>query len=316
MATILTAANAYRENERISAKRVIFTSFLVDILDILLNLIVAVVSGSIVMAAEVLEGVADLTSSGFLLVGYYRSGRLEDKSHPFGYGRELYFWTLLAALVMFGITATFSIYLGWLRFLEPRMLTNLNAAFFVLTLTLGTNGYAFWLSFRRLKGKRGVSDIVKIFLRSSLIETKTTFILDLMGSSASFLGLVFLVAYQITGDKRFDGLGAIFIGLVLGIFSYFLILGIRDLLIGKSAPEEVEALIRRAALSIPEVKNVSDLKTLHIGSGKLFVNLDVRLQNNLTTREIEKLIDKIKDSIKEKVPTANHIQIELETARA
>jgi len=103
---------------------------------------------------------------------------------------------------------------------------------------------------------------------------------------------------------------------VLGIFSYFLILGIRDLLIGKSAPEEVEALIRRAALSIPEVKNVSDLKTLHIGSGKLFVNLDVRLQNNLTTREIEKLIDKIKDSIKEKVPTANHIQIELETARA
>lgn len=297
----------------ITSKRVVTVSFLVDLLDVFLNFFVAVVTGSVIMLTQVLEGLADLVSSGFLLVGLFRSSHSEDKMHPFGYGKEIYFWTLISALVMFGITSTLSILFGWDRFIRPKHIANLNLAFFVLALTFFTNGYAFWLSWRRLLKKRDFSQIIKIFYRSSLVETKVTFILDLMGTLASLLGMVALSLYAITGDFRFDGLGAIVIGIVLAIFAYLLILGIRDLMIGRSASAELETKIRQAALTVEEVRGVLDLKTLYIGSDKLLVNLDVHMQSRLTTRELEKLIDKIKEKIQEVVPSVKYLQVELET---
>lgn len=297
----------------VSGRRVIFTSFLVDLLDVVLSLTVAVLSGSVIMLTQVLEGIADLVSSGFLIVGLVRSGRVEDKMHPFGYGKEIYFWTLLAALVMFGVTATMSIFLGWQRFLKPELIHNLPLAFGVLALTFFTNGYAFYLSFRRLVKKRGVGQVIRIFYKSSLVETKTTFVLDLMGTVASFSGIVALALYYFTGNARFDGLGAIFIGVVLAILAYLLLLGIRDLLIGRSASVETEAAIRRAALKVGEVKSILDLKTMHIGSEKLHVDLDVNMQGRLTTRELEKLIDQIKQNIQTDVPSVKYVQVELET---
>lgn len=299
--------------QKVSAKKVIITSFLVDLSDILLSFIVAVLSGSVIMLTQVLEGVSDFASSGLLLWGLKKSDQKADKRHPFGYGREVYFWALISALIMFGITATLSIYFGWQRFINPHKINDLGLAFAVLVFTLGTNAYAFWLSLQRLLRKRRAKDILRIFYRSSLVETKATFILDLMGSSSSLLGIIALVIYALTGDYRFDGVGAIVIGGVLAVFSYFLILGIRDMLIGRSASPQIESQIREAALKIPEVRHVLGLKTLHIGPGKLLVNLDVHLESELKTREIERLIDDIKEVIRNEVPSVKHIQVELET---
>lgn len=298
----------------ISSKKVILTSFTVDFIDVILSLAVAIITGSIIMLSELLEAVADLTASAFLIIGLNRAQKTPDKSHPFGYGRELYFWTLISALLMFGFTATFSFYLGWQRFINPQPIHNINFAFVVLAVALFSNGYSFSLSLRRLLRKRNFNQIGPVFFRSSLVETKTTFILDLMGTTAAFLGLIALYIYRISGDLRYDGLGAMVIGVVLAILSYFLILSIRDLVVGKSASRAVEEQIRKTTFSIPEVKEVMDLKTMHIGSEKLLVNIEVNLEDNLTTNEIEKLIDKIKDRIQKEIPQVKHIQVELETA--
>jgi cation diffusion facilitator family transporter len=303
------------KEQRISSKRVIITSFIVDLSDMILNFSVAILTGSVVMFTQVLEAVSDLASSGFLLIGFYRSEHKEDKTHPFGYGREIYFWSLLAALIMFGLTSTLSFYFGWQRFFRPESIKDVNIAIFVLVLTFFTNGYAFLLSFMRLLKKRPLKLIFRVFYRSSLVETKTTFILDLMGTSASLLGTLALVIYVLTGDRRYDGLGAMVIGIVLAIFSFFLVLGIRDLLIGKSASEETELRIKNATLEIEEVDDILDIKTLHLGSEKLLVNLFVHMKSRLNTREIERLTDKIKDRIQEEVPSAKYIQVELDTRR-
>lgn len=265
------------------------------------------------MLSELMEGIADLAASGLLWVGVERARRKADRSHPFGYGRELYFWTLLAALLMFGITASFSIYFGIQRFLNPSPIQNLYLAFAALLVALVTNGYAFSLSLRRLLKHRTFLSVLHIFFRSSLVETKTTFTLDLMGTTSAFIGLISLFIYSVTGDGRFDGLGAISIGVTLGFLAYLLILSIKDLLVGKTASVETESRIRQATLSVPAVKDVLDLKTMHIGSERLLVNLEVHLDHSLTTREIEKLIDEIKQKILEEVPTVRHIQVELET---
>ncbi len=303
------------KEQRISSKRVIITSFLVDVLDVVLNFSVAILSGSIIMFTQFLEGISDLASSGFLLIGFFRSNQKEDKIHPFGYGTEIYFWSLLSALVMFGLTSTLSFYFGWQRFFHPEPIRDINLAIFILILTFFTNGYGFTLSFMRLLRRRPAKLIFKIFFRSSLVETKTTFILDLMGTCASLLGAIALGIYAFTGDQRFDGLGAMVIGIVLAIFAIFLVLGIRELLIGKSASVETEQRIKNAALEIEEVDEVLEIKTLHLGSEKLLVNMFVHMKSRLGTRELEKLTDEIKDRIQLEVPSAKYVQVELDTPR-
>lgn len=296
-----------------SASRVIITSFLVDLLDVLTNFTVAVLSGSVVMIAEALQGLADLAAAGFLLIGLIRSGKPSDKKHPFGYGLELYFWTMLASVLILGVTSTLSIYFGWQRFISPSPIQNIYLAFGILILSTLTNGYALSLSTKRLLKGKSIFRIRRVFLSSSLIETKTAFVLDLMGTLAAFFGLTALGFYQFTGNLLFDGLGAMAIGGLLAVFGVLLIIPIRELIIGQSASEKVEDQIRRAALVQPEVKKVLDMKTLHIGSEKLLVNLEVNLKRNLTTQDIEGIMDRIKENIKKEVPEVKHIQVEVET---
>lgn len=301
-----------RLEKRLSARKIILTSFIVDLLDVVLNFFVAILSGSVVMVTQMLEGLADLSASGFLLIGLSRSLRKEDKTHPFGYGREIYFWTLLSALIMFGITSTLSFYFGYKRFIEPMPLRDINLALFVLFLTFFTNAYAFFLSFRRLVRDRSFLSIFAIFFRSSLVETKTTFTLDLMGTLASFFGLIALLVYKITGDGRFDGLGAMVIAVNLAIFSIFLVLGIKDMLVGRSASGETEGKIKEAVLNVKKVESLSGLKTLHLGSEKLLVSLDIETKGGLRKRELERIIGEIELKIKKVVPSAKYVFVELE----
>ena len=299
--------------KKISKEKVVLTSFLVNMSDVFINLFAAVLSGSVVMLTQAIEGGADLLASGFLILGLRRAKLPSDKKHPFGYGREIYFWTFLSALATFGITAIASFYLGFERFLNPQEISSLNLTLFILTFSVITNGYSMSLSFKRLLGKNSYSKILQIFGNSALIETKTTFILDLIGTLASILGLFALLVYKFTGDLRFDGLGAMAIGVTLAFLAAFIIKGAKDLLVGQSAGEEIEAKIMEATLSFPQVKKVLDLRTLNIGTERLLINIEVHLSDFLTTDEIEMLIDRIEGEIKKEVPSASNIQIELET---
>ncbi len=105
-----------KAEQKITSKRVIVTSFMVDLSDVVLSFIITILSGSVVMLTQVLEGVSDLAASGLLMIGFNRSLQKEDKTHPFGYGKEIYFWSFLAAIIMFGLTSTLSFYFGWQRF--------------------------------------------------------------------------------------------------------------------------------------------------------------------------------------------------------
>lgn len=301
------------DSQTIPAKKVLLVSFLVDFTDLILGVIVTILSGSVVMLSQAMEGAADLVSSGLLVFGLDRSKKQADSAHPFGYGRELYFWTLISALIMLSITATLTFYFGFQRFLHPQPLHNTLLATLVLLFTAGTNGYALSLSLRRLLHGRPINKFWTIFYQSSLIETKTAFVLDLMGTTASVLGFIALVFYGITQNSHFDALGAMTIGLALAFFAIMLLLAIKDFLIGKSIPIQTIELIKKAAQKVPEVRSVQDLKATHIGPDKILINIDINAQNNLTTDELEKVIDNVKDEIRKDLPSASHIQVELKS---
>ena len=200
--------------QSVSAKKVVLTSFFVDFIDVLIGVFVTAFTGSVVMLAELFQGISDLISSGLLIVGLKRPKN------------EVRKWALLSAVTMLLFASTLSFYYGLKRYLEPEEVENIVFAFFTLMFNFATNGYAFYLSVKRIGTKKNPISVFRGFKSSKYFLTKNTFVLDLMGMSAALVGLLALIIYKITGDFRFDGVGAMGIGIVLGLLSLDLIYSI------------------------------------------------------------------------------------------
>lgn len=296
----------------ISSKKVLLTSFLVDFSDIILNIIVSILSGSTIALTEALQGTTDLLTSGSLIIGYSNSKRKASGSFQFGFGKEIYFWSLISAFLMLFLTGFLSIYFGYERLLNPQKIENILLVFAVLIIALCTNFYAFLLSFNRLKKNSGLRKIWHSFVTSTLIEIKTAFVMDLMGAVAAFLGLINLIIYVLTGNAKFDGIGAICIGVIVILFSIFIIFEIRKFITGRSADSKTIEEIKNNILLFPQVHEVSDLRTMYLGSEKLVINVDIELDRKMHVSEAVDITEAIKTKLKENIENVGFIRIELE----
>jgi cation diffusion facilitator family transporter len=296
--------------KRISACKAVSTSFLVDLGDIAINVAVMIITGSVVMLAEALEGGADLVASSLLLIGLKISKKRKNRTHPFGYGKALFSWTLISAMVMLIFGAGLSTWFGLKRFLHPEPIEYISLAYVALCISIITNGYSFTISSRRLLEKQHWSKLLTVFLKSVHVETKNTFILDFTGTAAALLGFVSLILYQVTGWQHFDGLGGMLIGLVAGFSSIVLIWGVKSFLIGQRAPLKIEKQIRQAALQVKGVAAVAALDTMYIGSERLLVHLDVDLSGSDSIHNVEILLESIRQHVMKEVPIIYSIHIE------
>jgi len=268
-----------------------------------------VATGSVVMLAEAFEGLSDLAASGLLLIGLRISKRRPNKKHPFGFGKSLFFWTLISAIVMLIFGAGLSVYFGVQRFLHPEDIKKIHLAYGALCISIMTNGYALSLSTRRLLDKEKLTKIFRIFLATTHVETKNTFILDLTGTASAIFGLISLVLYQLAQIQIFDAIGAILIGILIAVSSLVLIWGVKDYLVGKTASADTEKSIRKAILKVNEVTEIIGLDTMYIGSEKLLVHLDVNIE--LTDQEdLKRTVERIKEHVRKEVPLVYSIQVE------
>lgn len=299
--------------KRLSESQVVGTSLLVSTFDVSLNFIVSLLTGSTVILAQALQGLSDLITAGILFMGTKRSRRDGDTRHPLGYGREIFFWTLIAAIVMFIGTGGLSFYFGYRQFREPQPLEDIGIAFIMLILGFSMNLYAFSRSVLRLNQNEGKDTWWRRMLRSGMIETKTTFTVDLMGTVGALFGLFSLIAYAFSGDPRFDGIGAMIIGVSTMCAAILIVVDSHGLIVGRAVSEEVTQKIARAAKRIEEVEDVIDLYTLYIGSDRLLVVIEVHLAENLGTNQIEQVMDEIKRRIRAAVPMVHRVQVEVET---
>ena len=296
-------------SKQISSGKAVWTSFLVDLGDIILNVIVMLITGSVVMLAEAFEGLSDLVASGLLLIGLRISKRRPNKKHPFGFGKALFFWTLVSAMVMLIFGAGLSVYFGVQRFLNPEEIEKISLAYAALCISIMTNGYALSLSTRRLLHKEKLTKIFRIFLSTTHVETKNTFILDLTGTGSALMGLISLALYQLAGIQYFDAIGAILIGLLIAVSSVMLIWGVKDYLTGKTASADLEESIKKAILNVKEVAGITELKTMYIGSENLLVHVDIDIQS-ADHEELEQTVEKVKKQIRKEVPVVYSIQVE------
>jgi cation diffusion facilitator family transporter len=296
---------------KITTHRVVLTAMLVDIVDIVTNTFVAIISGSAVMLVEAMAGLADCFAMLLLLIGNKRSLKRATKLHPFGHGKEQYFWATLAGFIILAITATISFYFGWQAFKHPEAVSYIGLTWLVLTIAVITNGYAFRQAARKLLKDKPWRQLVTSFNQSWDVASKTALVLDAMGTVSALIGLISLVLYGITGRHTLDGIGAMAMAIAMALFAILLLIGVRSLIAGQSVPPAVQEMLRKAVSGVPEVHQIVRLHTMILGSESMLANIDVNFKNDLTTDEIERAIEKIKRKIRDAFPDES-VQVNVE----
>jgi cation diffusion facilitator family transporter len=283
-----------------TTRRVLMTSLIVDVSDLLINAVVAAITGSVVMLVEALEGFAGLCSVSMLLFANKRSNRKATKLHPFGYGREISYWSTIAAFVIVATVGVLAVHFGYQKIIAvtPTPLRHTWLAYVALFIALSTNGYSFLTSLRKLLDGRSLQSIVKVFMTTPMVAPKTTVVLDAMGSAVALVGLFGLGLYGLSGfnTPQFDGVGALAMGVGLLLSAIALLVSVRGLVMNQGAPRELERKIRDAAREVPEVKHVIGMQTTMVGSDKLLANIDVHLKDGLNTDQVEAVVEKVKEA--------------------
>lgn len=292
-----------------SRRRVVVVSFLVDLFDVVTNLVVALITGSAVVFAEMAQGVADSVGSGLLVVGDRRSSRPRDPEHPQGYQREAFFWAVLSAVAMLLIGAGLSGWRGIRQIADPSSLDNAPLAIAVLVLAIGTNGYAVALSVRNLTGRNGslreaLGDAGQPLVKGALLR-------DVIGTTTSVIGLLALILYQVFDEVAFDAAGAIAAAVMMAVASIGLMIQARELIAGRSLPDRELRLLEQVIVAMPGVDAVNRLVAVHAGSDHVDVDVDLDLSEGLETADIEALLDELESRAREVVPQVASLHVDL-----
>ncbi|NNL67193.1 MAG: cation diffusion facilitator family transporter [Myxococcales bacterium] len=291
---------------RLSARRVVSVSFLVDVLDVVTNLVVMWLTGSAVIFAEMAQGIADALGSALLVVGERRARRPRDRVHPLGYAREAFFWGLLSAIAMLVVGGGLSAWRGWHQLVTRAPLENSWLAIAVLTLAIGTNGYAVSLSVRKLAEEGSLREAFRDPKRPLV---KSALVRDLVGTFTSVVGLAALALYQSLGIVVFDAAGALVAAVLMAAGSLVLMSQARSLITGRALPEDDLARLRAAVLAMPEVVAVNQLSAIYSGASEVLVDADLDLVEQLDTPGIEAVLDDLEARARDAIPEVGHVRV-------
>ncbi|MGP3955454.1 cation diffusion facilitator family transporter [Nonomuraea sp. 3N208] len=272
--------------------------------------VAAAFTGSSSMLAEGIHSVADSGNQVLLLIGGKRAQRASTREHPFGYGRERYFYAFVVAVVLFTIGAAFSLYEGYEKLTHPHPLTSPAWAFGVLIFAIGAETLSFRTAIKESNAVRGNQSWWAFIRRSKSPELPVILLEDL----GALFGLVFalfgVTMAVVTGNPVWDAIGTLMIGVLLAIIAIVLAIETKSLLVGEGASPEVEDQIRHALESTPDVDRIIHMRTLHLGPEELLVGAKIAVSHDETASDVARGIDEAERRIREAVPIARVIYLE------
>lgn len=294
------------------SKKVIYAALVGNALIAITKFGASAVTGSSAMLSEGIHSLVDTGNQVLLLLGLKRAGRPADARHPFGHGKEIYFWSFVVAIMIFAVGAGISIYEGIHSIMDPHLITDPHTNYIVLGLAMifeGTAWYFAWKEFNRTREGRGYLEAVR------KEKDPVTFVV-LFEDSAAMLGLVVaflgIAAGQWTGNPVYDGVASVVIGAILGLTAAWLAYETKGLLIGESADPGIVEGIREIASSRREVARVNESLTLHMGPNFILVNLSLNFRDRLDTGAVEEAISGITRTIRSRYPRVKRVFIEAE----
>lgn len=260
--------------------------------------VAASLTGSSAMWSEGVHSLVDTGNQALLLYGMRRAKRPPDARFPFGYGKEVYFWTFVVALLVFATGAGLSFYEGWRHLREPAELTNPLINYAVLAIAMAIEGGSWFVAFRqfgRMRGQRGVVEAVRRGKDPTVIAV-------LFEDSAALAGLAVAAAgvalYHYSGDPRFDAAASMVIGVILAGTAFWLAFETKGLLIGESANREVVAEIQRLASRYPEVERVNEVLTMHVGPDYILAAVSLNIACDVPRSRAHAVMDDLDEKIK------------------
>jgi cation diffusion facilitator family transporter len=274
------------------------------------------VTGSSSMLAEAVHSVADTSNQGLLLLGGKRAQRAATAEHPFGYGRDRYFYAFVVALLLFSLGSIFAIYEGVHKLESHEPLTSPLVAIIILLVAIGLESFSFRTAIVESRPLKGGSTWWQFIRQAKAPELPVVLLEDfgaLVGLVLAFLGVGLTV---LTGNSVFDALGTIAIGVLLGIIAVILIVEMKSLLIGEGASEPVLAKIVSRLESCEQVQRVIHIRTQYIGPEELLVAAKIALAPMLRIEEVARAIDEGEQRVREEVPEARLIYLEPDLDRS
>jgi len=271
--------------------------------------VAAAITGSSAMLTEGVHSVVDSTNQLLLMWGRRQARKPPDKHHPFGYGRELYFWSFVVAVLVFALGAGVSIYEGIVHILAPEAAVSPLIAYAVLLVAFLLEGWSTlgaFTEFRTAKGELGWFEAIR---RS---KDPPTFIV-LLENGAAMAGIVAAAVgvflSQLTRNPVFDGAASILIGLILGLTALLLARESKGLLIGESADPELVEGLRALAVRQPGVVGVGHVLTVHSAPDQVTVMINVDFRDDMPAGEVERIVGATEREARSRWPQVRRLYV-------
>jgi cation diffusion facilitator family transporter len=276
--------------------------------------IAAAFTGSSAMISEGIHSLVDTSNQGLLLLGLRQSKEPADEAHPFGHGKELYFWGLIVAIILFGVGGGMSVYEGITHLQHPVEASSPLWNYAVLALAMVVEGISWIIAVREFLPSKEPDESYWQAIRAS--KDPSIFVV-IFEDTAALLGLLFAFAgvflSERLGNPVFDGIASILIGLTLGTVAVFLAYESKGLLIGESADQEIVQNIREIARGDEDMEQVTRAMTMHLGPDEILLNMTVEFRGGLSGPEIAKAVDRVEREIQKEYPAVKHIFIETDS---
>lgn len=291
-------------------KLVIYIAIAGNLAIAVMKFLAAALTGSSAMLSEGIHSMVDTGNQLLLLLGVNRSHRPADSEHPYGYGKELYFWSLIVAMVLFGVGGGMAIYEGISHILHPRPLEEPFWAYVILGISMVLEGISWSFALRALLAEKGNHSLWQTLRRSYDPSVLTVLLEDtaaLIGLTAAFIGVYLAHHFN---NSYFDGAASIVIGITLCVVSMVLIRESKGLLIGEAATPEVVANVTALVLNEPTVMAVNQVLTLVFGPEEVLLNIEAQFVPSLSMIELAEAISRLECAIQRNHPRIKRIFIQ------
>ncbi|HEY9195232.1 MAG TPA: cation diffusion facilitator family transporter [Mucilaginibacter sp.] len=296
-----------------SSKKSIYSALIANLLIAITKFIAGVIGRSGSMISEGIHSLVDTANELLLLFGLYRSRKEPDKTHPFGYGKELYFWSFIVSIMIFGLGGGLSIYQGILHIKEPEPLGNPTMSYIVLGLSIIFEGSSLIIALKEFNEIRGDQTWWDAVVKS---KDPSTFLV-MFEDSAAVAGL-FIVGICMFLNHRYntpvlDGIASLLVGLILVAVSAILARESRSLLMGEGISSESRTKITALVEHDSTVLKVMHMLSTYQSPDEIILMLIVAFKENLDTQQINEAIDRIRDCIKQEFSLVRFVLVQPET---
>ncbi len=302
-----------------SSKTVVIIALVANLGIAVAKFVAAALSQSSAMLSEAIHSLVDTSNQALLLYGLHRSQRPADEHHPFGYSKEIYFWSFVVAVLLFSMGAGVSIYEGIAKLRDPHPVSEFWISYTVLGIAIALEGYSAYRAMMAFESYRGTRSWFAALRASKDAALFTVLLEDIAAVSGLLIALVALICVQTLGWERADAVASIMIGGILATVAAFMSIEVKGLLVGEAASPKlqsgIQAIFKKQIKATGPLLAINEIRTMHLGPQDVLVAASVDAVDGIPAEKVEEVTSELERTIKAKYPEVRRLFIETQSVK-